>query len=125
MLATVLMNMTLLTSVLCQQAAIGGALAGLVVGALRGLRAGKDASKNMGFFNKVGTMVSATVHGARIGSIAGAALGAVGMYAFLHGKSIKDGSKCDNVKYLRRIYKDVYLDKSTFIRENQWSESLT
>ena len=81
--------MTLLTSVLCQQAAIGGALAGLVVGALRGLRAGKDASKDMGFFNKVGTMVSATVHGARIGSIAGAALGAVGMYAFLHGKVSK------------------------------------
>ena len=89
MLATVLMNMTLLTSVLCQQAAIGGALAGLVVGALRGWRAGKDASKDMGFFNKVGTMVSATVHGARIGSIAGAALGAVGMYAFLHGKVSK------------------------------------
>ena len=88
-LATVLMNMTLLTSVLCQQAAIGGALAGLVVGALRGWRAGKDASKDMGFFNKVGTMVSATVHGARIGSIAGAALGAVGMYAFLHGKVSK------------------------------------
>ena len=81
--------MTLLTSVLCQQAAIGGALAGLVVGALRGWRAGKDASKDMGFFNKVGTMVSATVHGARIGSIAGAALGAVGMYAFLHGKVSK------------------------------------
>lgn len=81
--------MTLLTSVLCQQAAIGGALTGLVVGALRGLRAGKDASKDMGFFNKVGTMVSATVHGARIGSIAGAALGAVGMYAFLHGKVSK------------------------------------
>ena len=79
--------MTLLTSVLCQP--IGGALAGLVVGALRGLRAGKDASKDMGFFNKVGTMVSATVHGARIGSIAGAALGAVGMYAFLHGKVSK------------------------------------
>ena len=89
MLSTVLMNMTLLTSVLCQQAAIGGALAGLVVGALRGWRAGKDASKDMGFFNKVGTMVSATVHGARIGSIAGAALGAVGMYAFLHGKVSK------------------------------------
>lgn len=87
MLSTVLMNMTLLTSVLCQP--IGGALAGLVVGALRGLRAGKDASKDMGFFNKVGTMVSATVHGARIGSIAGAALGAVGMYAFLHGKVSK------------------------------------
>ena len=81
--------MSLLTSVLCQQAAIGGALAGLVVGALRGWRAGKDASKDMGFFNKVGTMVSATVHGARIGSIAGAALGAVGMYAFLHGKVSK------------------------------------
>lgn len=89
MLATVLMNMTLFTSVLCLRAAIGGALAGLVVGALRGLRAGKDASKDMGFFNKVGTMVSATVHGARIGSIAGAALGAVGMYAFLHGKVSK------------------------------------
>lgn len=88
-LATVLMNMTLFTSVLCLRAAIGGALAGLVVGALRGLRAGKDASKDMGFFNKVGTMVSATVHGARIGSIAGAALGAVGMYAFLHGKVSK------------------------------------
>ena len=81
--------MTLFTSVLCLRAAIGGALAGLVVGALRGLRAGKDASKDMGFFNKVGTMVSATVHGARIGSIAGAALGAVGMYAFLHGKVSK------------------------------------
>ena len=40
-LATVLMNMTLFTSVLCLRAAIGGALAGLVVGALRGLRAGK------------------------------------------------------------------------------------
>ena len=89
LLATVLMNMTLFTSVLCLRAAIGGALAGLVVGALRGLRAGKDASKDMGFFNKVGTMVSATVHGARIGSIAGAALGAVGMYAFLHGKVSK------------------------------------
>ena len=89
MLATVLMNMTLFTSVLCLRAAIGGALAGLVVGALRGWRAGKDASKDMGFFNKVGTMVSTTVHGARIGSIAGAALGAVGMYAFLHGKVSK------------------------------------
>ena len=88
-LATVLMNMTLFTSVLCLRAAIGGALAGLVVGALRGWRAGKDASKDMGFFNKVGTMVSTTVHGARIGSIAGAALGAVGMYAFLHGKVSK------------------------------------
>ena len=81
--------MTLFTSVLCLRAAIGGALAGLVVGALRGWRAGKDASKDMGFFNKVGTMVSTTVHGARIGSIAGAALGAVGMYAFLHGKVSK------------------------------------
>lgn len=81
--------MTLLTSVLCQQAAIGGALAGLVVGALRGLRAGKDASKDMGFFNKVGTMISATVQGAQVGSTAGAVLGAVGMYAFLHGKVSK------------------------------------
>lgn len=89
MLATVLMNMTLLTSVLCQQAAIGGALAGLVVGALRGLRAGKDASKDMGFFNKVGTMISATVQGAQVGSTAGAVLGAVGMYSFLHGKVSK------------------------------------
>ena len=52
-LATVLMNMTLFTSVLCLRAAIGGALAGLVVGALRGLRAGKDASKDMGFFKKL------------------------------------------------------------------------
>ncbi|WP_449029095.1 PAAR-like protein [Prevotella jejuni] len=83
------MNMTLLTSVLCQQAAIGGALAGLVVGALRGLRAGKDASKDMGFFNKVGTMISATVQGAQVGSTAGAVLGAVGMYSFLHGKVSK------------------------------------
>ena len=81
--------MTLLTSVLCQQAAIGGALAGLVVGALRGWRAGKDASKDMGFFNKVGTMVSATVQGAQVGSTAGAVLGAVGMYSFLHGKVSK------------------------------------
>ena len=81
--------MTLLTSVLCQQAAIGGALAGLVVGALRGLRAGKDASKDMGFFKKVGTMISATVHGAQVGSTAGAVLGAVGMYSFLHGKVSK------------------------------------
>ena len=89
MLATVLMNMTLLTSVLCLRAAIGGALAGLVVGALRGLRAGKDASKDMGFFNKVGTMISATVQGAQVGSTAGAVLGAVGMYAFLHGKVSK------------------------------------
>lgn len=89
MLSTVLMNMTLLTSVLCQQAAIGGALAGLVVGALRGLRAGKDASKDMGFFNKVGTMISATVQGAQVGSTAGAVLGAVGMYSFLHGKVSK------------------------------------
>jgi lipase family protein len=88
-LATVLMNMTLLTSVLCLRAAIGGALAGLVVGALRGLRAGKDASKDMGFFNKVGTMISATVQGAQVGSTAGAVLGAVGMYAFLHGKVSK------------------------------------
>lgn len=88
-LSTVLMNMTLLTSVLCQQAAIGGALAGLVVGALRGLRAGKDASKDMGFFNKVGTMISATVQGAQVGSTAGAVLGAVGMYSFLHGKMSK------------------------------------
>ena len=88
-LSTVLMNMTLLTSVLCQQAAIGGALAGLVVGALRGLRAGKDASKDMGFFNKVGTMISATVQGAQVGSTAGAVLGAVGMYSFLHGKVSK------------------------------------
>ena len=88
-LATVLMNMTLLTSVLCQQAAIGGALAGLVVGALRGWRAGKDASKDMGFFNKVGTMISATVQGAQVGSTAGAVLGAVGMYSFLHGKVSK------------------------------------
>ena len=89
MLSTVLMNMTLLTSVLCQQAAIGGALAGLVVGALRGWRAGKDASKDMGFFNKVGTMISATVQGAQVGSTAGAVLGAVGMYSFLHGKVSK------------------------------------
>jgi len=81
--------MTLLTSVLCLRAAIGGALAGLVVGALRGLRAGKDASKDMGFFNKVGTMISATVQGAQVGSTAGAVLGAVGMYAFLHGKVSK------------------------------------
>ena len=81
--------MTLFTSVLCLRAAIGGALAGLVVGALRGLRAGKDASKDMGFFNKVGTMVSATVQGAQVGCSAGAALGAVGMYAFLHGKVSK------------------------------------
>ena len=88
-LSTVLMNMTLLTSVLCQQAAIGGALAGLVVGALRGWRAGKDASKDMGFFNKVGTMISATVQGAQVGSTAGAVLGAVGMYSFLHGKMSK------------------------------------
>ena len=88
-LATVLMNMTLFTSVLCLRAAIGGALAGLVVGALRGLRAGKDASKDMGFFNKVGTMISATVQGAQVGSTAGAMLGAVGMYSFLHGKMSK------------------------------------
>lgn len=88
-LATVLMNMTLFTSVLCLRAAIGGALAGLVVGALRGLRAGKDASKDMGFFKKVGTMVSATVQGAQVGSTAGAVLGAVGMYSFLHGKVSK------------------------------------
>lgn len=88
-LSTVLMNMTLLTSVLCQQAAIGGALAGLVVGALRGWRAGKDASKDMGLFNKVGTMISATVQGAQVGSTAGAVLGAVGMYSFLHGKVSK------------------------------------
>ena len=88
-LATVLMNMTLFTSVLCLRAAIGGALAGLVVGALRGLRAGKDASKDMGFFNKVGTMISATVQGAQVGSTAGAVLGAVGMYSFLHGKVSK------------------------------------
>lgn len=53
MLATVLMNMTLFTSVLCLRAAIGGALAGLVVGALRGLRAGKDASKDMGSLIKL------------------------------------------------------------------------
>ena len=88
-LATVLMNMTLFTSVLCLRAAIGGALAGLVVGALRGWRAGKDASKDIGFFNKVGTMVSATVQGAQVGSTAGAVLGAVGMYSFLHGKVSK------------------------------------
>lgn len=88
-LATVLMNMTLFTSVLCLRAAIGGALAGLVVGALRGWRAGKDASKDMGFFKKVGTMVSATVQGAQVGSTAGAVLGAVGMYSFLHGKVSK------------------------------------
>ena len=88
-LATVLMNMTLFTSVLCLRAAIGGALAGLVVGALRGLRAGKDASKDMGFFNKVGTMISATVQGAQVGCTAGAVLGAVGMYSFLHGKVSK------------------------------------
>ena len=89
LLATVLMNMTLFTSVLCLRAAIGGALAGLVVGALRGWRAGKDASKDMGFFKKVGTMVSATVQGAQVGSTAGAVLGAVGMYSFLHGKVSK------------------------------------
>ena len=89
LLATVLMNMTLFTSVLCLRAAIGGALAGLVVGALRGWRAGKDASKDMGFFNKVGTMISATVQGAQVGSTAGAVLGAVGMYSFLHGKVSK------------------------------------
>ena len=88
-LATVLMNMTLFTSVLCLRAAIGGALAGLVVGGLRGWRAGKDASKDMGFFKKVGTMVSATVQGAQVGSTAGAVLGAVGMYSFLHGKVSK------------------------------------
>ena len=64
-------------------------LAGLVVGALRGWRAGKDASKDMGFFNKVGTMISATVQGAQVGSTAGAVLGAVGMYSFLHGKVSK------------------------------------
>lgn len=81
--------MTLFTSVLCLRAAIGGALAGLVVGALRGWRAGKDASKDMGFFNKVGTMISATVQGAQVGSTAGAVLGAVGMYSFLHGKVSK------------------------------------
>lgn len=89
LLATVLMNMTLFTSVLCLRAAIGGALAGLVVGALRGWRAGKDASKDMGFFKKVGTMVSATVQGAQVGCSAGAVLGAVGMYSFLHGKVSK------------------------------------
>ena len=89
LLATVLMDMTLFTSVLCLRAAIGGALAGLVVGALRGWRAGKDASKDMGFFKKVGTMVSATVQGAQVGSTAGAVLGAVGMYSFLHGKVSK------------------------------------
>ena len=89
LLATVLMNMTLFTSVLCLRAAIGGALAGLVVGGLRGWRAGKDASKDMGFFKKVGTMVSATVQGAQVGSTAGAVLGAVGMYSFLHGKVSK------------------------------------
>ena len=88
-LATVLMNMTLFTSVLCLRAAIGGALAGLVVGGLRGWRAGKDASKDMGFFKKVGTIVSATVQGAQVGSTAGAVLGAVGMYSFLHGKVSK------------------------------------
>ena len=88
-LATVLMNMTLFTSVLCLRAAIGGALAGLVVGGLRGWRAGKDTSKDMGFFKKVGTMVSATVQGAQVGSTAGAVLGAVGMYSFLHGKVSK------------------------------------
>ena len=88
-LATVLMNMTLFTSVLCLRAAIGGALAGLVVGGLRGWRAGKDASKDMGFFKKVGTMVSATVQGAQVGCSAGAVLGAVGMYSFLHGKVSK------------------------------------
>ena len=89
LLATVLMNMTLFTSVLCLRAAIGGALAGLVVGGLRGWRAGKDASKDMGFFKKVGTMVSATVQGAQVGCSAGAVLGAVGMYSFLHGKVSK------------------------------------
>ena len=89
LLATVLMNMTLFTSVLCLRAAIGGALAGLVVGGLRGWRAGKDASKDMGFFKKVGTMVSATVQGAQVGSNSGAVLGAVGMYSFLHGKVSK------------------------------------
>ena len=43
----------------------------------------------MGFFNKVGTMISATVQGAQVGSTAGAVLGAVGMYSFLHGKVSK------------------------------------
>ena len=82
-------------------------------------------SKDMGFFNKVGTMISATVQGAQVGSTAGAVLGAVGMYSFLHGKVSKMVQNVIMTKYLRRIYKDVYLDKSTFIRENQWSESLT
>ena len=88
-LAVVLLNSPGLIPNLCLLGSIGGALAGLVVGALRGWRAGKDASKDMGFFKKVGTMVSATVQGAQVGSTAGAVLGAVGMYSFLHGKVSK------------------------------------
>lgn len=88
-LAVVLLNSPVLIPNLCLLGSIGGALAGFVVGALRGFRAGKDASKDMGFFKKVGTIAGATVFGAQIGSNSGAMLGAVGMYSFLHGKMSK------------------------------------
>lgn len=88
-LAVVLLNSPVLIPNLCLLGSIGGALAGFVVGALRGFRAGKDASKDMGFFKKVGTIAGATVFGAQIGSSSGAMLGAVGMYSFLHGKMSK------------------------------------
>ena len=88
-LAVVLLNSPVLIPNLCLLGSIGGALAGFVVGALRGFRAGKDASKDMGFFKKVGTIASATIFGAQIGSNSGAMLGAVGMYSFLHGKMSK------------------------------------
>lgn len=88
-LAVVLLNSPVLIPNLCLLGSIGGALAGFVVGALRGFRAGKDASKDMGFFKKVGTIAGATIFGAQIGSNSGAMLGAVGMYSFLHGKMSK------------------------------------
>lgn len=88
-LAVVLLNSPVLIPNLCLLGSIGGALAGFVVGALRGFRAGKDASKDMGFFKKVGTIAGATIFGAQIGTNSGAMLGAVGMYSFLHGKMSK------------------------------------
>ena len=88
-LAVVLLNSPVLIPNLCLLGSIGGALAGFVIGALRGFRAGKDASKDMGFFKKVGTIAGATIFGAQIGTNSGAILGAVGMYSFLHGKMSK------------------------------------
>ena len=124
-LAVVLLNSPVLIPNLCLLGSIGGALAGFVVGALRGFRAGKDASKDMGFFKKVGTIAGATIFWCPNREQFGCYAWCSGNVLFLAWKNVKDDSKCDIATYLCFIHKDVYLDKSTFIRENQWSESLT